>query len=105
MLRVYENSLNVVRLVRSSVGLIGRQDPDLANQLKRAVSSVVLNIAEGSYSRGRNREKHYAIALGSAKETKACLEVAQAFEYIGSVDTQIERELHSICAVLYRLSR
>jgi len=53
--------------------------PNLRDQLLRASSSVVLNIAEGfgSCSRGIKR-RHYEIARGSAIECVAVLDVASA---------------------------
>ncbi len=80
-----------------------RRDPDLARQLRRAASSVVLNIAEGSSSQGKNRNARYYNALGSAKEVRACLEVAIAFGYIESVDEALVDELERIIATLINL--
>ena len=65
--------------------------------------SIALNVSEGSYARGGNRAALYQVALGSAKETKACLDVALALGYIESVESDILAGLSSICAVLYRL--
>ena len=38
---------------------------------------IALNLAEGMYSRGNNRQARYHNALGSARETLAGLEVAE----------------------------
>jgi four helix bundle protein len=103
MLRIYETSLSVISKLRPVVGSIERRNSDLARQLRRAASSIVLNISEGSYARGRNRAALYHVALGSAKETRACLDVALAFGYVETVDGEILAQLSSICAVLYRL--
>ena len=48
MFIAYEVSLEVVTSLRAVVPLIERNDRDLADQLKRAASSVVLNLAEGN---------------------------------------------------------
>ena len=103
MLRIYETSLEVIRRLRPCVEAIARRDADLARQLRRAMASVTLNIAEGSYARGRNRQALYQVALGSAKETRACLDVARTFGYVAQVDESALADLSSICAVLYRL--
>ena len=104
MLRIYDNSLNVIRQLRPVVETIARRDVDLARQLRRALASVTLNISEGSYARGRNRQALYQVALGSAKESKACLDVAETFGYIDGVDARVHDELSTICAVLFRLA-
>ena len=44
--------------------------------MKRAATSVVLNIAEGSTSAKGNKTKHFAIAHGSANEVKAAVKGA-----------------------------
>jgi four helix bundle protein len=105
MLRIYETSLGMLVRLRVVIAIIERRDSDLARQLRRAAASVSLNIAEGSYARGRNRQSLYAVALGSAKETRACIDVAMSLGYVDAFDAEISGDLHSICAVLYRLSR
>ena len=103
MLKIYDTSLEVIRLLRPSVESLSRVDPDLARQMRRALASITLNIAEGSYARGRNRHALYQVALGSAKETRACLDVASSFGYLAEVDERALADLGSICAVLYSL--
>src|SRR5687767_4657942 len=55
MLRIYEVLLMLIRMVGPLVKELERRDPDLARQCRRALSSSALNVAEGSYNRGRNR--------------------------------------------------
>ena len=45
----------------------------LGDQVTRAASSVVLNLAEGNGRFGRDRVQHFRIAYGSAKEASAAL--------------------------------
>jgi len=101
MLKIYDTAIHVIAQLRPVLILIERRDSDLGKQLRRALASVALNISEGSYARGRNRPALYQVALGSAKESRACLDVARSFGYI--VDPQVLAGLSSICAVLYRL--
>ena len=105
MLRIYETSLEMLTRLRDVIVEIERRDSDLGRQLRRAAASITLNIAEGSYARGRNRQSLYSVALGSAKETRACIDVAMSLGYVDAFDAQISGDLHVICAVLYRLSR
>jgi len=77
MLRIYGVVLELIEELQPVVRRIEVRDKDLGRQLRRASCSVALNVAEGMYSRGRNRQVRYHTALGSARETLACLEVAQ----------------------------
>ena len=103
MLKIYDTSLTVIAQLRPVLVDIERRDGDLGRQLRRALASVTLNVSEGSYARGRNRPALYQVALGSAKECRACLDVARSLGYIESVDPQVLAGLSSICAVLYTL--
>ena len=77
-----ETALKLINNLRPIVPIIERNDRNLADQLRRAGTSVVLNLAEGSRSAKGNRGKHYAIAHGSASEVKAALRVAVAWGWI-----------------------
>jgi four helix bundle protein len=91
MLRIYEVALRVVEELRPALISIERKDRDLARQMRRAASSVVLNIAEGSGSSGGTRRERYRNALGSAREVVACIEVG-AWRY-AEVDPDVLREV------------
>ena len=77
MLHIYQVILDAVEAMQPLVRRIELRDKDLGRQLRRASCSIVLNTAEGMYSRGANRQLRYHTALGSARETLACLEIAQ----------------------------
>ena len=103
MLRVYTLVLDLIRQLRSVVGVIERKDRDLARQLRRASASIALNLAEGTYSRGKNRSVRYHTALGSARETWSCLEVAAAAGYIRPLEPALLARLSQITGTLVRL--
>ena len=88
-LRIYDDAVAMVTEVRAYRLAIAREDADHARQLRRAAKSVPLNIAEGAYSRGRNRHSRYHTALGSANEVVACLEVAVADGILDSIDPDV----------------
>ena len=82
MLRIYPVVLEVLTALQPVLRQIERRDRDLARQLRQCSASVALNLAEGMFSRGQNRGVRYHSALGSARETLACLEVARACGYV-----------------------
>ena len=103
-MRIYEVSLQVVESVSSLANRVQQHDRDLARQMRRACSSVTLNIAEGMYSRAGNRLARFHDAMGSAKETMACLQVCVAAKYLAQ--SQVHADLARIDHVvggLYRL--
>ena len=104
MLRIYDEMLEVVRGIRKALGAIDKRDPDLARQLRRASSSVVLNLAEGSGSFGRVRTVRYRTALGSARETLACLHVAEAFGYVEPIGMDVLARLNRVIGTLVRVA-
>jgi hypothetical protein len=46
----------------------------------------------------------FAVALGSAKETRACIDVAAALGYVGGVEPDVDSRLERIGGILYRLT-
>jgi four helix bundle protein len=82
MLRIYPVVLEVLKELQPVLRRIEGRDSDLGRQLRRCSASIALNLGEGMYSRGRNRQVRYHTALGSARETLSCLEVAVVFGYV-----------------------
>ena len=103
MLTIYPVILETIQQLRPMMGRIERHDRDLGRQLRRAASSVALGVAEGMYSRGKNRAARYHTALGSARETMACLEVAVAMGYLEQADSACLDKLERIVGTLVRL--
>ena len=104
-MRIYRISIELVASVVKLSRRVQEHDADLARQMRRAVVSVPLNMQEGLYSRGGNRAARFHDAMGSAKETMACLDVSVAAEYlpIESVPADLERIDH-IVATLWKMS-
>jgi four helix bundle protein len=102
MLRIYPVILEVLRQLQPLVRRIELRDRDLGRQLRRCSSSIALNVAEGMYSRGRNRNARYHSALGSARETLACLEVAEVCGY-ADAGTALSEQLKRIMGTLVKL--
>jgi four helix bundle protein len=102
MLRIYTTVRDVLRALRPVVAAIEAHDRDLARQLRRAASSVALNVSEGSGCNGGTRRERYRNALGSARETGACIDVALAFGYVESVDAELLDALDHVRATLVK---
>ena len=103
MLNIYPVVLETIRRIRPLLAVIERKDRDLGRQLRRCSSSACLNLAEGAYSRGRNRAAKYHVALGSAREMLSCLEVAEAFGYITPVEAALRADFDRVIGTLVRL--
>ena len=90
---VYAAALRVARWA-AGVGVRAK----LKDQLLRAAESVVLNIAEGAaLPPGDRKRNHYRIALGSAAEVAAAVDLIGA---TGPMD-----DLRRVGAMLAKLSR
>ncbi len=104
MLDIYIVSIQLCRDVRVIGERVGRHDRNLLDQLRRAASSVPLNLAESDGVQGGNRRQRRLTALGSAREVGACLDVAEALGY-GSVDVGVRHRLDHVIGVLVKLTR
>jgi four helix bundle protein len=91
MFVAYTNALELTRELVPVIKLVREQSSDLALQLERAISSVVLNIGEGSKRHGKDPRRFYIMADGSASEVRAVLDLAEAFGW--SVKSERAREL------------
>jgi four helix bundle protein len=100
-LRIYPFIIQTLGKIAPLVPRIAKLDPDLARQLQRASTSIALNAAEGVGVQAGNRRLRYRTALGSAYETRACLDVAEVFGI--EVDADLRDALDRISATLYRL--
>ncbi|MBV9946605.1 MAG: four helix bundle protein [Myxococcales bacterium] len=103
MLRIHHVVLDALRTMRPALATIQRNDPDLARQLRRAASSVALNLAEGSGSAGGVRHARHRTALGSARETLSCLQVAEALGYIEAFPADVVARLRRVIGTLVRI--
>jgi four helix bundle protein len=73
---------DAVRLLKTPIAIIARRDVSLADQLRRAACSAVLNLAEGRRRRDRDRAHFVRIAAGSAAEARAALDLAVDLGYL-----------------------
>ena len=104
VLEIYSVVLQLVRLVRPHLVKLKGRSASLGDQLERALVSIPLNVAEGAYSRGRNREAHFQRACASAREAQACLETAEALGWMGPVDAELNALFYRVIGTLVRLT-
>lgn len=88
------------------VRAVARHDRALADQVRRASSSVVLNIAEAERSDAGNARARFHTAAGSANETRAALRVAVAWGYVavegaGEAEALLDRVAAMLCRLLH----
>ena len=100
---VYNVALDLVRALRPVVAELRGHSSDLADQLERAATSLVLNLGEGNRRAGKDRRRFFGYAQGSASEIKAVLDVAKAWGWqvsgVVAIDALLDRER----ALLWRL--
>jgi four helix bundle protein len=104
MLVAYTVALDLIRALRPVVAQLRQYSSDAADQVERASSSIVLNLAEGDRRGGRDPRRFYDMAHGSASEIRGALDVADAWGW--KVDSEqaraiLDREL----ALLWGLTR
>ena len=79
--------LHTIKLVRPLVEAVARRDRDLASQIRRAMSSVALNAAEGFGTASGNARLRFEAARGSLYEARAGLRVAVAWGVLAKEQT------------------
>ena len=70
-----------LRQLSPLIARVQTRDRSLADQMRRAAASVALNIAEAKGVALGNKRVRVETALGSARETIATIDVADAFGY------------------------
>ncbi len=84
--QLLELGLEAIHLLKAVVSKIQRQDPSLADQLRRALTSAPLLAAEGNRARKNNRTAKLQAAGAEASEAEAALRIAIAWGYINEVE-------------------
>jgi four helix bundle protein len=104
-LEVYRQAIEFVALADSLIGSLSRGRSSLADQLRRAATSVVLNIAEGAGEfSGHEKARFYRMAKRSATECAAALDVFRVRKLAGDDRLDAGREaLLGIVSMLVKL--
>jgi four helix bundle protein len=84
--QLQDQVLHIIQQARPLVEAVARRDRDLASQVRRALSSVALNLSEGFGSTSGNARLRFESARGSLYEAHAGLRVAAAWGYLSAQD-------------------
>lgn len=104
--RLEEMSLELIDALVPLMPRIKRHDKSLEDQLRRAASSIGLNLAEAAGSDPGNKRARFHTAAGSARETQHALRQAIAWRYVTA--REAERALglvRRVVAILWRVTR
>ena len=99
-------AIRLIHLLRPLAAKIRKHDRALHDQLKRAGSSVPLNIAESLRFRDGNRRQRLSTAAGTADETWIILDVAAGWGYIDESETkEVVEVIDRIQAMIHKMQR
>ncbi len=99
-------SLGLIGDLRAPLVRLRRLDPDLHRQIRRAASSVALNLSEGAERSGKDRQHLFRVARGSAREVETALQLALAWGVLKNEDvTTPLKTLDRLLALLRGLTR
>src|SRR5262249_22326710 len=102
---VFETTLELIRSLRVPLGQLSTKDADLVGQIRRAASSIGLNLCEGKRRTGKDRLHHWRISAGSAEEVRGSLLIAEAWGHVDPKAVAPSLELlDRICAMLHRMT-
>jgi len=104
--QLLEQVLSIIELARPLVEAISRRDRDLGSQLRRALSSTALNLAEGFGTQAGNARLRFETARGSLYEAQAALRVAAAWGWVERHQAvPVVQQLDQLGARVFGLSR
>src|SRR5688572_23657332 len=102
--KIYAVVLELVRRLSPYLPILRARSSTLGDQLERALISIPLNLAEGAYSRGKNRQARYQTAAGSAREALACFESAAALGWLKPLEPDLSALFQQVIGTLVRLA-
>ena len=103
-LEIYRTSLEAARSLREIARGLDREEEDLRDQLQRAATSVVLNLAEGAGEyRPAEKARFYRMSRRSAAECLAVLDLIAVYGLDAGNREPSRGMLRQIMATLTRL--
>ena len=106
-LRCYEELMDAAKSMPALMDALPRGYYDLADQLQRALTSAILNLAEGNARTSRKeRARFFDISLASLAESAAALDIMHAFRLI-SVERrdELKSKFRIAYAMIVRLKK
>ena len=106
-LDVYQVSLDFLVFANRVIEALPRGRSHLADQLTRASTSIVLNLAEGAGKHSKpDKRRYYLTARGSATESAALLDVCVRLKLLDEAEQKAGREvLVRIVSMLIKLAQ
>ena len=101
-LDIWNEAVDLVKNVYKVADYLPKSEEyNLKSQIKRAVVSVALNIAEGKTRKSGKDFAHFLnISVASLAETEACLTICEALNFI-----ERDENIHEKCKILsYRIN-
>lgn len=89
MLDAQSVATQVASLLLASLVKVPTAHRDLADQARRAATSIPLNIAEASGRIGKDRSHHFRIAYGSAQETTVAVQLLRSVGVVSTSDEAV----------------
>jgi four helix bundle protein len=95
--------MDVMPSIKRRVDEIRKHDRNLADHIRRAATSVVLNHAEADGLRRGNQRMRVEIAMGELRETRKGLRLAALWQYVDAREVaQLDVELDRVAAMTWR---
>lgn len=91
----YENAKEMCRLLPPVMESTKKKSADLADQIERAATSIMLNLAEGNRRMGKDRLKYFRTAEGSALELRAAFDIVSMWGYadVAAIEPILDRQI------------
>ncbi len=104
-LHCYSKLMDMARSVPTVLQRMPEGHAYLQDQLKRALSSAILNLAEGNGRRSiKERRRFFDISLASLSEVDAILDLCSAYHLISESEfLHLQSEGRSAYAMIYKL--
>jgi four helix bundle protein len=101
----YKLLLDVAKRMPGLVVRLPKGTAYLEDQLKRALSSAILNLTEGNGRRSlKERRRFFDISLGSISEVASIIDIMTAYHYLSETESEdLKSQLRHSFAMIIKL--